>query len=87
MLPTEALALDDEEKVEELLADALLRRGPDSLQRRKTGTSFCGADHAVELFGSVLHLRGSEMCVQPVKLDNGSYFVYNGEIWGLNKQK
>jgi len=74
-----------------ILAESLHRRGPDKsgvwtsniYQTNKSDAKFIWEPTKVHLFGSVLHMSGSQMTAQPVQLIDGSQFVYNGEIFGF----
>lgn len=35
----------------------------------------------MRFFGSVLHMRGSSLTIQPLRSDSGSVFLWNGEVF------
>ena len=58
-----------------LLTEALVARGPDSGEI----VSIPGA----QFVGSVLHIQGDEICVQPAMDEFGNILLWNGEIFGV----
>ncbi|EGF97459.1 uncharacterized protein MELLADRAFT_85339 [Melampsora larici-populina 98AG31] len=77
---------DDHGRPLELICECVRRaigpRGPD-VQSETRVVSELSDDFNLDLqfFGSVLHLRGSSVTVQPMKGQTGSIFLWNGEIF------
>lgn len=51
-------------------------RGPDSYEEYEFNSGFCTT------VSSVLHMRGEEICKQPLVSPNGDVFLWNGEVFG-----
>lgn len=60
----------------DLSTDLLRKRGPDHFQ-----VSAIGESPKVFFFSAVLHMRGDEICKQPLRIKNWT-FLWNGEVYG-----
>lgn len=56
-----------------------MKRGPDGVGEVTTTVD----DFDVHLFSSVLHMRGEYKTQQPFQVDQSSYLLYNGELFGV----
>ncbi|KAH9825201.1 asparagine synthase-domain-containing protein [Melampsora americana] len=69
--------------ISECVRRAIAPRGPDVQAETRVLISERSDvfDLTLQFFGSVLHLRGSSVTVQPMKGQTGSIFLWNGEIF------
>ncbi|KAG0150251.1 hypothetical protein CROQUDRAFT_652686 [Cronartium quercuum f. sp. fusiforme G11] len=70
--------------VSECVRRAIGPRGPDVQSEARVEISDSSPAHNlnIQFFGSVLHMRGPSVTVQPIRAPSGSVFLWNGEVFG-----
>jgi asparagine synthetase B (glutamine-hydrolysing) len=71
------------EKLKDAAQKLLSARGPDSLNKYELFAPRGNTDFVkIDLIASVLHIRGLNICAQPLCDKEGNILLWNGEIFG-----